>query len=164
MFGILGSAVGGLGIGTYIKIGLVVVLALALGGLYWYGQHEAAAVVDLTKLNGAQAQIIADDKANIDALETANKNWAAAFAKYQHDVQAQADAYKLAIKLKENINAKLNAIEALLRSGKSAAATVSLNALNDQLVCLLDHAAGGSRDDCPIAAASTAGSASPARP
>lgn len=158
------AALGSLGVTTYIKIAAVVVLALIIGGLYWYGQHEAGLNTTLTKEVGAQNQVIADDVANINALQAANLNWSNALKKYQKDAQDQAAAYNIALALKEKINAKLAAVEALLRSNPRAAAA-GLNALNDQLVCLLNDASGGgARDGCPVAAPVAPAAPAPARP
>lgn len=157
------AALGSLGIMNYIKIGLVVVIALAIGGLYWYGQHESALVDAGNVKLGAQAQLIADDHANIAALQSANQNWAKAFEKYKQDAQNQADALKLALVTKEKINAELNAIEAKLRTNPSGAAA-DLNSLNRRIVCLLDDASGGRGDGCPVAAAVAPGSPASSAP
>ena len=157
------SAVSGFSIGTWIKIGAVVVLAAVIGGLYWYGQHEAASVTTLTKAVGAQEQIIADDKANIGALTQANQNWSTAFKKYQQDAANQQSAYQQALALKEKINAQLAAVQKLLASNPAAAAA-ALNALDHRVVCLLDSASGGAGDGCPVAAPAASGAAATGTP
>lgn len=157
------TAVSGFSVGTWIKIGVVVALALAFGGLYAYGQHEAAAVVKLQKETGAQQQIIADDKANIDALQKANQNWADAFVKYQKDAADQQRAYQSALAVKEKLNAQLAAIQKLLRSNPQAA-TAALNDLGHHLVCLLDSASGGAGDGCTKVPAVTPAPTPTARP
>jgi len=108
----------------YIKIGIVVVLALLIGSLYWYGKHEADKVTDLTKQNGAQAQVIADESKTIDAYKSANQKWADALKKYQTDAQAQNDALASAEQQEERINARLKDLEARLRSDPHAAGQV----------------------------------------
>lgn len=133
----------------WIKIGAVVVLGLVIGGLYWYGQHEAGLVVARDQQIGQQQQVIADDKANIQALESANQKWADAFKKYQQDAQNQSDARQSAEAQKDRINAELRDIEKLLRSNPSAAAQ-RYNAAVGELVCLLNRATGGPAN-CPAA-------------
>lgn len=157
------SAVSGFSVGTWIRIAGVVVLALVIGGLYWYGKHEASAVAALTKETGAQQQIIADDRANIGALQKANQNWASAFQKYQRDAADQQAAYQSALALKEKINAQLSEIRKLLASNPQAAAA-ALNGLNHRVICLLDAASGGTGDGCPGTTAAAPGAAAAGSP
>lgn len=156
------SAVSGFGIGTWIKIGLVVVVALAIGGLYEYGQHEAGLVTAANKQIGAQNQIIADDKANIDALQKANQNWADAFKKYQKDAADQQTAYQHALKVKDDLNAELSRIRKLLSNGPAASA--ALDDLDHRIVCLLDAASGGAGHGCSAAAPGASGAAASGAP
>jgi hypothetical protein len=157
------SAVSGFGIGTWIKIAGVLIFAAVIGGLYWYGQHEAGQVVALQKETGAQQQIIADDKANIGALTQANKNWADAFKKYQQDAANQQSAFQQALALKEKINAQLASIEKLLATNPQAAAA-ALNSLSHRVVCLLDAASGRTGNGCPSAAPGASGAPAPSAP
>ncbi len=132
----------------YIKIAAVVVLALVIGGLYWYGKHEAGLVDTANQRLGQANQVIADQNATINAYIDANKKWADALKKYQHDAQAQADAYAAAVAAKDRINAQLRDLENRLRLDPNGTAA-DLNRSNRVLLCMFERASGGNSELCP---------------
>lgn len=156
MFTALTSAVSGFGIGTWIKIGAAVVVALVIGGLYWAYSAEAALVHTRDVTIGVQTKQIADDQVNLKAYDDANKKWATAFENLRQNAVLQGDALKNANTLKEQFDAQLRNLEAELRANQPGLAA-RLNGLNDRLVCLLNAVSAGHADGCTVAPAGKAG-------
>jgi hypothetical protein len=146
----------------YIKIAAVLAIALLIGGLYWYGHHEAARVETLNQQIGVAQKTIADDKVTLSLYVQANAKYAAALSKYQQDAQNQAAAAASANAQKDAINAELKDLEARLRADPSGSA-VRLNADNDRIVCMLNRATGAG-DNCAATSPDAPATSAPRTP
>lgn len=159
IFSAASSTISGFSIGTWLKIAGVVVVAVVIGGLYWWGSHESSLNTTLTEKTGAQAQVIADDQKNLTAYAKANQDWANAFVQYQKESQAQSHATQTAQAAEEKANEDLKHLEADLRSNP-AGTVARLNADNDELVCMLRQSTGG--PNChAVGASGASGAAAP---
>jgi hypothetical protein len=149
--GLLGdasTAVSGFSIGTWIKIGTGVAVVLVVGGLYWWGAHEASLVSARDQTIGQQSQVLADNEKTIKNYKGAVNNWKSAFNQLQTDYQSQQSARIGAEEERDRLNEDVIHIRALLRSSPALAADqLNRNALES--VCLLVHASGGQLDGCP---------------
>lgn len=139
----------------YIKLAAIVGVGLLIGGLYWYGQHEAEAVTSLNQQLGVAQKTIADDQANIKELETANSAWSAAFATFENKLKDQGAALKSAEAAKDAINDELQAAKLSVEQDTSAG-VVRLDGDVSTVVCLLNRATGGGPSNCPALGAAAA--------
>lgn len=136
---------------TYIKIAAAAVVVAAFAGLGIYAYIEHREVSSLTTQLGQASQVVADQNANIKTLETTNANWQKALAQYQQQAQDQAAAINSAVAQEEKLNAQVSHLTAQL-SANPQSALQHVNADNEQLVCMLNHATGNSVNCGPAAA------------
>lgn len=159
LLGSASTAVSGFSIGTWIKIGAVIAVALAFAGLYGWGQYEQNAHNAAEQKIGIISTQLATANAQITADQSAIANWKSALSQLEAKVAEQQDAIRSAEAQKEKFDATLQHLEAQLRGNPSAAAS-NINRTLDQLVCMLDRASGGT-DQCAGAAADTSKIAAP---